>query len=259
MQYDQAEERGNSYREKPQAEHKPRRISVLLGKPKTHTIVDGGVASLKTFGLVWVLLLPRRNDRSLECPCTSHSLPGRNFGRRPCAATGSCCFFHYDTVHAYEKENRLPFFRQPMFTAFLFSRPTRWRFSGKSHHPQTRTRDRFDSQSTAPEGAGDFVSMPGSVGSTTTGGSAVHGGVAMASAGTAVYSYGAGVADGGGGGWRRRNFVGSAGAASRAGYGFLATTDLEPGMSGDRRALWTCFCSFKTRRKRCVFFLHMCV
>ncbi|CAM9481845.1 unnamed protein product, partial [Ectocarpus sp. 12 AP-2014] len=54
---------------------------------------------------------------------------------------------------------------------------------------------------------------------------------------------------GGGGGWRQRNFVGLGGSAARAGYGFVVTMDLEPGMSGDRRALWTCFCSFKTRRK----------
>ena len=97
--------------------------------------------------------------------------------------------------------------------------------------------------------------MPGSIHSNTTGGSVGHGGSTVALGGTAVYSYGAGGADGGGyggGGWRRRNFVGSAGAAARAGYGFLVTTDLEPGIGGDRRALWTCFCSFKTRRKRCV-------
>ncbi|CAM9654277.1 unnamed protein product, partial [Ectocarpus fasciculatus] len=48
---------------------------------------------------------------------------------------------------------------------------------------------------------------------------------------------------------RQRNFVGVGGSAARAGYGFVVTMDLEPGMSGDRRALWTCFCSFKTRRK----------
>lgn len=99
--------------------------------------------------------------------------------------------------------------------------------------------------------------MPGSTGSNNTGGSVGHGGSGVTVGGTAVhsysYSYGAGKADGGGGsGWRRRNFVGSAGAAARAGYGFVVRTDLEPGIGGDRRALWTCFCSFKTRRKRWV-------
>lgn len=126
--------------------------------------------------------------------------------------------------------------------------------TGKSHYPQARTRDRVDSQSTAPESsyAGESSSIPGSIGSNTTGGSVGHGGSAAAVGGTTVYGYGAGGADGGrGSGWRRRNFVGSAGAAVRAGYGFVVTTDLEPGIGGDRRALWTCFCSFKTRRKRC--------
>ncbi|CAM9362644.1 unnamed protein product, partial [Sphacelaria rigidula] len=36
---------------------------------------------------------------------------------------------------------------------------------------------------------------------------------------------------------------------AQAGYGRGLTAGLEPGMGGDRRALWTCFCSFKTRRK----------
>ena len=57
--------------------------------------------------------------------------------------------------------------------------------------------------------------MPGSIHSNTTGGSVGLGGSTVALGGTAVYSYGAGGADGGG--WRRRNFVGSAGAAARAG------------------------------------------
>lgn len=108
--------------------------------------------------------------------------------------------------------------------------------------------------------------MPGgSIGGNSTGGSGGHPGAAAAPGGAAAYGYagggggggggdggGGGGSGGGGGGWRQRNFVGVGGSAARAGYGFVVTMDLEPGMSGDRRALWTCFCSFKTRRKRCV-------
>lgn len=119
----------------------------------------------------------------------------------------------------------------------------------------------MDSQSTVPESghAGESSSIPGSIGSSNTaGGSVGHGGSSVGVGGTTMYGYGVGGADGGGGGgWRRRNFVGSAGAAARAGYGFVMTTDLEPGVGGDRRALWTCFCSFKTRRKRCVYPCYM--
>lgn len=126
--------------------------------------------------------------------------------------------------------------------------------SGKSHHATTRNRDRVDSQSGAEgtHGGGEASSIPGS----STAGNSINTGAGTSGAGSGVvsgsmHSYGSslGWGGGGGGGWMR-NFVGSASAAAQAGYGIGLTAGLEPEMSGDKRALWACFCSFKTKRER---------
>lgn len=132
--------------------------------------------------------------------------------------------------------------------------------TGKAHHPTARARDRIDSQSWVPDSGygGETPSMPGSIASSTTSGvGGGGGGAGSGGGGGGIYNHGGGGGWGGGGGgsggggWRRSN-VGFASAPAQAGYGFGLTAGLEAGMGGDRRALWGCFCSFKTRRKRCV-------
>ncbi|CAM9115286.1 unnamed protein product, partial [Ectocarpus sp. 4 AP-2014] len=63
---------------------------------------------------------------------------------------------------------------------------------GKTHHPQTRPRDRMDSQSVGTEGSysGEASSMPGgNIGGISTGGSGGHPGAATTTGGGAAYGY----------------------------------------------------------------------
>ena len=126
--------------------------------------------------------------------------------------------------------------------------------TGKAH-TTGRARDRIDSLSWVPEGAAEAPpSMTmSSMSSTTTGGlgSGTTPGLISSFSGQGFPgSLGGGGGGAGVGEWRR-GYVRSASPAAQAGYGLGLVAGLEPGMGGDKRALWCCFCSFKTRRKRC--------
>lgn len=125
--------------------------------------------------------------------------------------------------------------------------------AAKAPHTTTRTRDRIDSLSWVPEG-GLALETPVMSTSTVSANTAGVGG-GMGGGGSSfgisfLPSYnGHGVGGTGVAGWRR-SYVRSASPAAQAGYGVGLVAGLEHGMSGDKRALWGCFCSFKTRRRR---------
>lgn len=131
--------------------------------------------------------------------------------------------------------------------------------AAKGTHTTSRTRDRIDSLSGVPEG-GLALETPAVSTSTVSASTAGVGG-GMGGGGSSfginfLPSYnGHGVASAAGVGgtgvaaWRR-SYVRSASPAAQAGYGVGLVAGLEHGMSGDKRALWGCFCSFKTRRRR---------
>lgn len=129
----------------------------------------------------------------------------------------------------------------------------------KAPHTTTRTRDRIDSLSWVPEGGLALETPAMSTSTVSTGTAGVGGGMGGGGSSFGINflpsynSHGVVAAAGIGGtsvaGWRR-SYVRAATPATQAGYGVGLVAGLEHGMSGEKRALWGCFCSFKTRRRR---------